>query len=755
MSLYVPIVVLAGLAAVFAIFSLVAGSLPAPSGGTGPSSRPTSAASSRPRQPSGSRFPVKYYLTAMLFIVFDIEIIFLYPWAVAFDRLGRVRAGRDGHLHRHGSGRVRLRVAARRSGVGLAMGLEEKLPSGILLTTVEKVVGYARKNSVWPATFGLACCAIELMATGGPRHDLARFGMERASQHAAAGRPDDRGRAGEPEDGAGAAADLRPDGRAQVGDLDGRLRLQRRHVQQLRDRAGRRSHRAGGHLPAGLPAAAGDAAGRHPQAARQDPEHEARREPGERDRPSWSRPGCGGCRWLPACRPRRTGHRHAGTVTPTSTGTPAGEPRPISPGRRRRARPPEAQARDAAGRRPGAAVRAGRADRHVRRPRPRATPPATAACRSAGRRRCPARGRTAGTSTTSPTRSAARWTQAGSSFGDAIERVVADRGELTFHVRREHLTAVARRLRDDPALAFELCPGVSGVHYPADDRAASCTRSTTWCRSPTTGGCGWRCRAPDADPHIPSLVERIPDLRLARAGDLGLLRDRLRRAPGADQDRDAGRLEGPPAAEGLPAGRHPGRVPRRHGPAAGRAEGVRMTDSRRLTPRAEGRVYNVGGADWDEVVAAAGRAGDDRASEHIVVNMGPQHPSTHGVLRLILTLDGETVTELRPVIGYLHTGIEKNMEFRTWTQGVTFMHPGGLPGAAVQRDRLLPGGGAAARHRGPDPGPGERDAGADDGAEPDLLAPDGRSGRSAWSSAPPPCSSTGSASGRRCSTCSS
>ena len=62
------------------------------------------------------------------------------------------------------------------------MGLEEKLPSGILLTTVEKVAGYARKSSVWPATFGLACCAIELMATGGPRHDLARFGMERASE---------------------------------------------------------------------------------------------------------------------------------------------------------------------------------------------------------------------------------------------------------------------------------------------------------------------------------------------------------------------------------------------------------------------------------------------------------------------------------------------------------------------------------------------------------------------------------------------
>ena len=79
----------------------------------------------------------------------------------------------------------------------------------------------------------------------------------------------------------------------------------------------------------------------------------------------------------------------------------------------------------------------------------------------------------------------------------------------------------------------------------------------------------------------------------------------------------------------------------------------------------------MAGGDWDEIVSGA--VAEDRSSdEHMVINMGPQHPSTHGVLRLILTLDGETVTELRPVIGYLHTGIEKNMEFRTWTQGVTF-----------------------------------------------------------------------------------
>ncbi len=61
------------------------------------------------------------------------------------------------------------------------MGLEEQLPGGILLSTVEKVAGYVRKGSLWPATFGLACCAIEMMATAGPRFDIARFGMERFS----------------------------------------------------------------------------------------------------------------------------------------------------------------------------------------------------------------------------------------------------------------------------------------------------------------------------------------------------------------------------------------------------------------------------------------------------------------------------------------------------------------------------------------------------------------------------------------------
>ena len=84
----------------------------------------------------------------------------------------------------------------------------------------------------------------------------------------------------------------------------------------------------------------------------------------------------------------------------------------------------------------------------------------------------------------------------------------------------------------------------------------------------------------------------------------------------------------------------------------------------------EGRVYNVAGGDWDELVVGDEDRGEN---EQIVINMGPQHPSTHGVLRLVLTLEGETVTDARASIGYLHTGIEKNMEYRTWTQGSTFI----------------------------------------------------------------------------------
>ena len=97
----------------------------------------------------------------------------------------------------------------------------------------------------------------------------------------------------------------------------------------------------------------------------------------------------------------------------------------------------------------------------------------------------------------------------GSGFGEAIERVVVDRGQLTLHVRREYLVEVARLLRDEPSLAFELCNGVSGVHYPGDAgrelHAVYGLLSITHNRRLRL-----EVSAPDADPHIPSVVDVYP-----------------------------------------------------------------------------------------------------------------------------------------------------------------------------------------------------------------------------------------------------
>ncbi|KOG49783.1 NADH-quinone oxidoreductase subunit C [Streptomyces sp. MS1.AVA.3] len=92
---------------------------------------------------------------------------------------------------------------------------------------------------------------------------------------------------------------------------------------------------------------------------------------------------------------------------------------------------------------------------------------------------------------------------------NVIEKTVVDRAELTFHIERAYLPTVARTLRDDPALRFELCTGVSGVHFPGDKgrelHAVYHLRSITHNRLIRL-----EVSAPDADPHVPSLVEVYP-----------------------------------------------------------------------------------------------------------------------------------------------------------------------------------------------------------------------------------------------------
>jgi NADH-quinone oxidoreductase subunit C len=97
----------------------------------------------------------------------------------------------------------------------------------------------------------------------------------------------------------------------------------------------------------------------------------------------------------------------------------------------------------------------------------------------------------------------------GTSYGEAVPLVVVSSGELTLHVQREHLPVVAGQLRDDPSLSFEMCLGVSGVHYP--DHAGAELHAVYHLLSITHNR---RVRlevtAPDADPHIPSLVDVYP-----------------------------------------------------------------------------------------------------------------------------------------------------------------------------------------------------------------------------------------------------
>ena len=139
----------------------------------------------RRRSAFDTRFSVRYFLIAVLFVVFDVETIFLFPWAVMFHRLGLFGLVEMlvflvilvvGYVYCLEAQGARLGLSRKeRERMGL---VDNRFEDNVLTTTVDSVINWARRSSIWPMQFGLACCAIEMMAVMDARHDLARFGAE-------------------------------------------------------------------------------------------------------------------------------------------------------------------------------------------------------------------------------------------------------------------------------------------------------------------------------------------------------------------------------------------------------------------------------------------------------------------------------------------------------------------------------------------------------------------------------------------------
>ena len=378
------------------------------------------------------------------------------------------------------------------------MGIEEKLPSGVLLTTVEGVAGYMRKASFWPATFGLACCAIEMMTSGGPKYDLARFGMEvfRASPR-----------------------------QADLMIVAGRVSQKMAPVlRQIYDQMAEPKWV----LAMGVCASSGGMFNNY--AIVQGVDHVVPVDmylPGCPPRPEMlidailklhdqvqaTKLGSNRLAEIEANEetgPERTAHRPdegpAALMAEESNGKDHGKDPVKQEGQgtdldatdRMPENVPDAPGAggEQIGRRHGMFGVRGTGDtsgyggltKPVQMPGPSAPPyggwmddVATAlaeATRSAG-------------------------------IESAVEKVVVHRGEITFFIRREDLAAMAKLLRDNEALRFELLSGVSGVHYPDDEgrelHAVYHLVSLTHNRRIRL-----EVTAPDADPHIPSVVPTYP-----------------------------------------------------------------------------------------------------------------------------------------------------------------------------------------------------------------------------------------------------
>src|SRR5271165_6252511 len=147
---------------------------------------------------------------------------------------------------------------------------DSKIEGNVIISKLDACINWMRKNSLWPMPMGLACCAIEMMATACARYDIARFGAEVMRIFPEAIRCHDRGRHSYLQNGPRSQTNLRPDAGTQMGDRHGRLGLVRGHVPQLRRSSRNRPPYSGGRLRQRLSAPSRSPSGGINQTAAQD-----------------------------------------------------------------------------------------------------------------------------------------------------------------------------------------------------------------------------------------------------------------------------------------------------------------------------------------------------------------------------------------------------------------------------------------------------------------------------------------------------
>ncbi len=136
------------------------------------------------------RFDIRFHLVAIAFLVFDVEVLFLYPWAVRQCRpkaraasIAAVSRGIGSTIAAWCSARCMFFIALLFAPASSTRGGREcfnggRVPENVVVSKLDELASWCRKNSLWPMPFATACCGIELMATGASKHDLARFGAE-------------------------------------------------------------------------------------------------------------------------------------------------------------------------------------------------------------------------------------------------------------------------------------------------------------------------------------------------------------------------------------------------------------------------------------------------------------------------------------------------------------------------------------------------------------------------------------------------